>query len=123
MAEEGAVRLAYLDPQLFDGTDLSPEEFSSPMLGRLYGILREKAAANAPLSLASLSGDFTAEEMDHITALLGKPEVLSNGRRALADYIGIIRAEREALTAQDDLRAYAEKIRNKNKKGTVDKHG
>ena len=113
VAEEGVVRLAYLDPGLLEGTDLTPEEFSSPMLGRLYGILREKAAAGAPLSMAALSGSFTPEEVDHITALLQKPEVLSNGSRALADYIGIIRAQRQSLTAKDDLRSYAETIRNK----------
>ena len=113
IAEEGVVRLAYLDPGLLEGTDLTPEEFSSPMLGRLYGILREKAAAGAPLSMAALSGSFTPEEVDHITALLQKPEVLSNGSRALADYIGIIRAQRQSLTAKDDLRSYAETIRNK----------
>ena len=123
LAEEGVVRLAYLAPELLDGTDLTPEEFTSPMLGRFFSILREKAAANAPLSLAALSGDFSADEMDHITSLLDKPEVLSNGQRALEDYIGIIRTERDALTAGGDLRAFAEKMRNKNKKGTVDKHG
>ena len=112
VAEEGVVRLAYLDPALLDGTDLTPEEFSSPMLGRLYGILREKAAENAELSMAALSGSFTQEEIAHITALLGKPEVLSNGKKALSDYINIIRGEREAQSAQD-LRAYAEQIRNK----------
>ena len=121
LAEEGVVRLMYLDPALLDGAALSPEEFSSPMLGRLFGILQEKAASGAPLSIAALSGSFTPEEVDHITALLQKPEVLSNGKKALSDYIDIIRSERETLHAQDDLRAYAQQIRNK--KGMVDKHG
>ena len=121
LAEEGVVRLMYLDPALLDGATLSPEEFSSPMLGRLFGILQEKAASGAPLSIAALSGSFTPEEVDHITALLQKPEVLSNGKKALSDYIDIIRSERETLHAQDDLRAYAQQIRNK--KGMVDKHG
>ena len=121
LAEEGVVRLMYLDPALLDGAALSPEEFSSPMLGRLFGILQEKAASGAPLSMAALSGSFTPEEVDHITALLQKPEVLSNGKKALSDYIDIIRSERETLHAQDDLRAYAQQIRNK--KGMVDKHG
>ncbi|MBE6996665.1 MAG: DNA primase [Ruminococcaceae bacterium] len=121
LAEEGVVRLMYLDPALLDGAALSPEEFSSPMLGRLFGILQEKAASGAPLSMAALSGSFTPEEVDHITALLQKPEVLSNGKKALSNYIDIIRSERETLHAQDDLRAYAQQIRNK--KGMVDKHG
>ena len=120
VAEEGVVRLAYLDPGLLNVTDLTPEEFSSPMLRRLYGILREKAAANSPLSMAALSGTFTPEEVDHITAILQKPEVLSNGAKALADYIGIIRAQRKPLSEEDDLRAYAETIRNKKGYGGKD---
>ena len=120
MAEEGVVRLAYLEPSLLDGTELTPEDFTSPMLGRLYGVLREKAAANATLSLAALSGTFTQEEVEHITALLQKPEVLTNGKQALADYIGIIRSERDALTAGEDLRAYAKTIRNRKGYGGKD---
>ena len=111
-AEEGVIRLLYLDPALLDGTDLRAEEFSSPMLGRLYGILREKAAQNAPFSMAALSGSFSQEEVDQITALLQQPEVLSNGSRALKDYIEVIRTEREAASAQSDLLAFAEKMRN-----------
>ena len=115
LAEEGVVRLAVLDASLLDGSDLKPEEFSSPMLGRLFGILLEKAAAGTALSPAVLSGSFSQEETEHITALLQKPEPPDNpGRiKALSDYIGIIRAEHGKRTAGDDLRAYAETIRNK----------
>ena len=122
MAEEGVVRLMVLDPALLDGSDLKAEEFSSPMLGRLYEMLKEKAATHAALTPAVLSASFSPEEVAHITALLNKPEVLSNGRKALADYIATIRDERQARTAGEDLRAYAENKRNKIK-GTVDKHG
>ena len=110
-AEEGVVRLLYLDPALLDGSDLRAEEFSSPMLGRLYGILMEKAAQHAPFSIAALSGVFSQEEINQITALLQQPEVLSNGSRALKDYIEVIRTEREAAAAQSDLLAFAEKMR------------
>ncbi len=113
LGEEGVIRLAVLDPALLDGVDLAPEEFSSPMLARLYTILREKAAAHAPLSLAALSASFTPEEIDHITAMLQKPEVLASGRKAMADYIGVIRTERESAASTEDLRAFAEKLRNK----------
>ena len=101
-AEEGIVRLMYLDPALLDGTDLKPEEFSSPMLGRLYGILQEKAAQHGTLSLAVLSGSFSSEEVDHITALLQQPERLSNGAKAQRDYINIIRTEGRAQTVTND---------------------
>jgi len=112
-AEEGVVRLLYLEPSLFDGSDLRPEEFSSPLLGRFFEILQEKAAQHASLSIAALSGTFTSEEVNHITALLQQPEVLSNGRKALKDYIDVIRTERDAADATSDLLAFAEKMRNK----------
>ena len=118
MAEEGIVRLMVLDASLLDACDLKPEEFTSPLLGRLFGMLREKAAARADLSPAVLSGSFTQEEVEHITALLQKPEPADNpGRKqALADYINIIRAEHDKRTATD-LRVVAEQLRNRNRKG------
>ena len=120
-AEEGVVRLLYLDPALLDGTDLRPEEFTSPLLGRFYEVLRDKASQHSSLSMAALSGSFSPEEVDHITALLQQPEVLSNGKKALQDYINVIRTERETADAQADLLAFAEKMRNKKVLG--DKHG
>ena len=113
LAEEGVIRLMYLDPALFDRADISPEEFTSPLLGRFFGILREKAAAHTQLSMAALAGSFTGEEIDHLTAILQKPEVLANGEKALSDYIDTIRAERAAADAEDDLRSLAENLRNK----------
>ena len=103
------MRLMYLDPTLFGGAERSiePEEFSSPLLGRFYGVLRDKAAAGGSLSMASLSGSFTPEEIDHLTGILLKPEVLANGRQALADYIAVIREERQLQNAADDLLAFA----------------
>jgi len=112
LAEEGVVRLMYLDPALFAGETLTPEEFTSPLLGRFFSVLQEKAAAQTQLSPATLSGSFSLEEMDHLTAILQKPEVLANGEKALHDYINIIRAERAAANAEDDLRSFAEKMRN-----------
>ena len=112
-AEEGIIRLLYLDPALLDGTDLQPEEFSSPMLGRLYTVLREKAAQHSSLSIAALGGSFSPEEVSHITALLQQPEVLHNGSQALNDYIGVIRSEHALRDAPTDLRAFAEKMKNK----------
>ena len=113
MAEEGVIRLMVLFPGVLDGSDLQPEEFSSPMLGRLFRMLREKSLVQTDLSPAVLSGSFPPEEVEHITALLQKPETPGNSAKALEDYIGIIRQERDKLTAGEDLRAYVEKIRNK----------
>ncbi|MBR2880409.1 MAG: DNA primase, partial [Oscillospiraceae bacterium] len=79
LAEEGVIRLLYLDSGLFAGVEISPEDFSSPLLARFFEILKEKTDAHLPLSMASLSANFTAEETDHLTGILQKPEVLSKG--------------------------------------------
>ncbi len=121
LAEEGVLRLMVLDPSLFNGRDIRPADFSSPLLGRFFGVLQEKAAAHAPLSMAALSGSFTGEEIDHLTSILQRPEVLANGAKALDDYIEIIRSERAAAAAGDDLRSFAEQLRNK--KGYGGEHG
>ena len=44
-AEEGLIRLLYLDPGLAAGRELpKPEQFSSPLLGKVFGKIRENAA-------------------------------------------------------------------------------
>lgn len=113
LAEEGVVRLLYLDPALFDGADISPGEFSSPLLARFFEVLLEKSRQHAQLSLAALGESFSGEEISLLTNILQKPEVLSNGRQALSDYIETIRTERQNGSAETDLRAFAERMRNK----------
>ena len=114
MAEEGVLRLLYLDPALLDGAALSPEDFSSPLLGRLFGLLRERAQQQESLSPAALSGYFTPEEESHLISVLQKPEAIANGKQALADYIRIIQEEKQRdRLAQEDLRAFAANLRNK----------
>ena len=63
--------------------------------------------------MASLSANFKAEETDHLTGILQKPEVLSKGQQALGDYINIIKTEKQNASAGDDLRAFAEQMRNR----------
>jgi len=112
LAEEGLIRLLYRDPALFDGVPVAPEEFSSPLLGAFFGILQEKAARGGTVSIAALGERFTQEEAAHLTAILQKQEPLANGARARDDYINIIRTERQTA-GTDDLRAVAERMRNK----------
>ena len=113
LAEEGVIRLLYLDSGLFQSADISPQDFSSPLLARFFEILKEKTDAHLPLSMATLSANFTPEETDHLTGILQKPEVLSNGHKALGDYINIIKTEKQNSSAEDDLRAFAEQMRNR----------
>ena len=109
-AEEGLIRLLYLDPGLARGRELpEPEKFSSPLLARLYRELLLRVQNGGAISMAVLAGQFTPDEMGHFTSVLEAPEDLSNGERAMADYIEIIAGR--GGDGEDDLRALAEKYR------------
>ena len=113
-AEEGVVRLLFLDPSLFSGRTLpESEDFSSPELARLYGVLRDKAAAGGTMTMASLGDALTPQETGLLAGILQKPEMLSNGARALDDYIDIINEQSGLRSGQGDLRALAEKLKEK----------
>ena len=108
-AEEGLIRLLYLDPGLARGKDLpGAETFSSPVLGRFYAELLRRIQNGERISLGVLAGQFTPEEMSHFTTVLNGTEDLANAEQAMADYIGIIAGRGEP---EEDLRALAEKYR------------
>lgn len=114
-AEEGVVRLLYLEPELFNGLE-GPEEkdFSSPELWRIFAAVRERANAGGALSVAVLSGTLGPEETGLLTDILQRPESLANGRKALGDYIEIMKTENCAPgTAPEDLLAYRDKLKEK----------
>ena len=111
-AEEGVIRLLYLDPALARNAELpAPEEFSSPVLGHIYSVLRDKIDRGETPSTATLGGALDGQEMSLLVRLLQKPELLSKGDRALADYIKRIRERKEQGKQVSDLRALADKLR------------
>ena len=111
-AEEGVIRLLYLDPALARNAELpAPEEFSSPALGHIYSVLRDKIDRGETPSAATLGGALDGQEMSLLVRLLQKPELLSKGDRALADYIKRIRERKEQGRQVSDLRALADKLR------------
>ena len=111
-AEEGVLRLLMLDPGLLPRMEgLTGEEFSSPLLGRAFDLLRRRAEEGLSLQLASLAEELTGEEMSHLAQVAAQPESAANAGQALADYISVIR--REALLrgreGGDDLLRAAQK--------------
>ena len=115
MAEEGVLRLRVQDDTLFsDQPPLRQEEFSSPLLGRIYSELWQRRGSGG---LTALSAVLTPEEMSHLTTILQKPVSVSNGPQELASYVRVIRdeyAKRSGFGGQDPLAAAQE--RNKDKK-------
>ena len=116
-AEEGVLRL--LDEGLFPPqAPLREDEFSSPLLGKVFSHLWQAHSQGRSVSLNALTGVLTPEEMSHITSVCQQPESAQNASQALADYINIIRreAEKRAGGDIDPLLAATEKY--KDKKGT-----
>ena len=106
-AEEGVLRLLLLDETLFPmQSPLKQEDFSSPVLGKVYTLLWQVREAGRALSLASLSGELSPDEMNHVTSVCQQPESPENRRQALHDYINVIQeeaAKRSAGTETDPL--------------------
>ena len=115
-AEEGVIRLLYLEPSLVRESDLPDTAmFSSEALGRIYTILRQKIGEGGAVNISALSGALSQEEMNLLVNILQKPEVLSSGRRALQDYIARIREqhELEAGGSEMDLNALRDRLRER----------
>ena len=116
-AEEGVLRLMLLEPGLFRETgSLTAEQFSVPVLGKVYGLLQKRFREGRSTQLAALAGELTPEEMSHLAAILDRPEDLANSQQALRDYISIIQTEALKRTGEnqmDPLLAAREKYREK----------
>jgi len=114
-AEQGVISLLYQDPELFrPDTPVDAAEFSSPILGKIYSVLLDRVQQQSEISLPLLAGQFTAEEMDHLTDIISKPEIVQGSReKALHDYINVIKTEHSKAQPEGDLRAIAEKYRQK----------
>lgn len=114
-AEEGVLRLVLLEPMLLEQADgLTGAEFSAPLLGKVFDLLRDRHADGRAVNLGGLAGTLTAEEMSHLARITDRPESLGHARRALKDYIAIIRMERlkqQGGTDEELLRAAQAKYR------------
>ena len=121
VAEEGIVRLLYLEPALGKEEALpAAEEFSSPALGHIYGVLLARIGRGSPISTAALSEELSGEEMSLLVSILQKPELLSRASQTLRDYINKMREH----TADDsvDLRSLLAS-RQEKEKDMRDKYG
>ena len=118
MAEEGVIRLLHYDDTLFHSAPpLSAEDFSSPLLGRIYQALWDHRGRTAQIS--ALSAVLTAEEMNHLTGILQKPESTANAQRTLQDYIRLILEEKQKrqVTDVDPLVAARDKYTKRKNNG------
>ena len=113
-AEEGVIRLLYLEPSLIDEPGLpDTEDFSQESLGRIYSAIRDRLRRGESVNTATLGEELSGEDMSLLVSLLQKPELLSRSRQSLHDYINKIKERREESSQSADLRALANKYREK----------
>ena len=114
MAEEEVIATVLREPALLDQTGgLQETEFSSPLLGKVYGQLALRHSQGMEVSTAVLS-ELTAEEMSHIALIVQRQQNPIN-EQAFADCIRIIRREHQASQVKDekDLQAFANRMRER----------
>lgn len=108
-AEEGIIRLLYLEPSLAARAreQLTPEDFTSAALQHIYCVLLERILSQRPMNTTVLAEDLSSGEMSLLVSLLQKPEILSRAPETLNDYIRAIREDKERSSSIADLRAFA----------------
>lgn len=116
-AEEGVLRLLMKDDGLFPICSvLKEEQFSSPLLGRIFRFLQQENEDGNTPDLNVLSGVLTSEEMNHFSRLLQKPESMRNAEDSLRQYIKVIHSswqKRNEDSETDPLLAAYQKYTSK----------
>ena len=111
-AEEGLLRQLLLEPALLDQTkNLSPEEFSSPLLGKVYEWMQNRWREGLSVTISDMDGVLEPQEAGHIASIFSKEGSVVN-ERALQDYISVIQTE--ASKKSEDLMAAFQRRQDKN---------
>lgn len=113
-AEEGILRVVLLDAEFFQQLDdLREEYFSSPVLGKAYGLLRQRWEQDKPVTLAALDGQFSGEEADLLSAVVQNPQSRHTAQAALEDNKRTILTEYQKRNIQsvEDLADMRERLK------------
>ena len=112
VAEEGVIRLLFLDPSMISECSLEPEDFTSAFLGRLYADLRQRQREGRSLTPSALAASMEEGEAALLTNLLSKPETGGQAKATLRNYTDVIRQER--IMKSGDLEEISKLMRKKN---------
>ena len=123
LAEEGILRVVLLDGEFFrEVEELAPEHFSSALLGKVFGLLRDRWQAGRSVSLPALEGQLSPEELDQLAAVVQQPQARNTAREALEECKKTVLAEHERrrmeIHSAEDLNRLRQAL--KQKKATED---
>lgn len=106
VAEEGVIRLLYLEPELIDMA-IDEESFSSDVLRHIYAQILAMLRAGERVNTTTLSGVLSGEEMSLVVNIIQKPERLSSARQSMRDYTERIKNEAQKNNSGFDYAAIA----------------
>ena len=91
-AEEGILGLIFTDPSLLAplGQRLRPEDFSAPVLAKIYARALELEQQGAPVSVSGYEGYLDDGELALLSEILSRPQGSERRQKALDDYIKIM---------------------------------
>ena len=117
-AEEQLLTQILKDPTHLDEIKLLPEQFSSPLLGKAFRLLRQSRLDGRPVSLATLQSELTPEEMSHLSSLTEQYSDLVSDQ-VVQDCAAVVRNEYEKSlrTGEDALMAAHARLRDKKRYG------
>lgn len=126
-AEEGILQIVFTDDSLLDylSGKLSPEEFTAPVLRKIYGRACALHEAGNLVSIASFEGYLEDGELAHLSSVLSEPVAALRREQALDDYIDTIKTQRVRRAAEadtggeDPLEAFARRKREKKSFGGI----
>ncbi len=114
MAEEGVLALILREPALLVRTkNLSGDQFSSELLGRVYDQLKSRFEQGLEVSIAVLT-DFSPEEMSHIAGIFQR-QTEPVSEQAMDDCVRTVQSEHQyaSVDSEDDLRALQERLKQR----------
>ncbi len=116
LAEEAVLRIVLLDGEYFAQLEeLTPECFSSPLLGKAFELLRRRWRAGRSVSLSALEGQLEPEELDQLAAAAQQPQAGNTAQEALDDCKRTILAEcrRGEIHSAEDLNNLKQALKQK----------
>lgn len=113
MAEEQILSMVFKDPNLLSQIQVTPEEFSAPLLSRCFAAARDRFNQGLQVSLGTLEG-FTPEEISHLAWVIQKYDAPIS-EQAMHECAETIRAEHKAknISTADDLMALQRSLQQK----------
>ena len=113
-AEELLLAQLFKEPELLPTVKLLPQQFSSPLLGKAFGLMLQLQEQGRPIGLSAMSGEFTAEEMNHLTAVSRRNDTLVS-EAVVLDCAAKIRNEYEKslCSGEDALLSVQARLRAK----------